>query len=338
MSLARKWSRIGGVTAVGVLVVTSGSMASAVTPSPFASESPTVSQSLSSSGSNCTKSLSSTAPTVGPLNSNAGPLVVASTTAGTVTNGNVSGDVSQVSVSDTASLKETSTGALPVGFHLKFSGHGTVNPAAGHSPSGCGAGGQALVEYETTVTLTKPELLTVSSHLTGSGAVIAAFVQPSNGSAVEIVGVNSGYSGSAAAFEPAGTYMLEVEAGTIIPSSTTATSKSAAGAIDMTFTPGGSRIAGPTGAAKGFVTLGAARACAAHTLVSHVTSNRGNASQIASASIFGNGKLLKRVTAPHVGSAITAHMPDGVAEKVKAVVALKNGQRLTETASYLQCS
>jgi hypothetical protein len=129
-----------------------------------------------------------------------------------------------------------------------------------------------------------------------------------------------------------------IAGGAELPRGNTTRMVPGSGAIHLAFTQGGSRLSGSSGSARSYVTLGAVRNCAAHTLVSHVTANKASASRTRSVSIMGNRRLLKRVKAPKAGATLTATMPNGKAENLKAVVLPRSGKKLSATADYLNSS
>lgn len=303
-----------------------------------------VSSNITDTGSTgCTASQGPSAPSPVVLVANAPVTKRSFTASGTVAKTSPADptDTTSVSAPITGTARLTSAAGYPKTLDVTYAGSAKSTNGVGHATSGCNAGAESIFGVEGTVTLPRAGRVTATASVAGSGALQLGIISPDGvgpfGGANMIMLSRPNSTASSTTFLPAGTYMIVGAGGVELPAANTARTVTSSGSFHMTFTPGGSRVSGPAGAARNFVALGAGRACVKHALISHVTGPR-FAKQIRSVSVFGNGKLLKRVVAPKAGAVITSPMPDAKAENVRAVVVLKNGRRLIETASYLQCS
>lgn len=110
--------------------------------------------------------------------------------------------------------------------------------------------------------------------------------------------------------------------------------------ISLTFAPAGSAGAKPSGKAKPYVSLPAARSCATHNATAKVTGNAKRAKRISTITYKVNGKKVATLKGKKVtkGKATSLKIADNKAARIEALVTLESGKRLTTKASYLACT
>ena len=340
-SALRSLTRVSAVIVTGALVASSATVsASAVTMTAQAPQL-SVGGGLTDSGGACSPSDSSPAsPAPATLTPGAAATTQSFPERGTVADTSVSGDVSSVAVSNTVTARYTQTGGYPTALAATFHGQGSVSPAAAHTPSGCAAGGNSNFQIQGAIDLPRPGLVTMTAHAEGAGSSFAFLDSPSSNNDAVIAAVAGvpGSKATASAFLPAGVYPVWIQGGTNLNNSTTASSVTSSGGATIAFTPGGSRLSGPSGTAGHYVTLGSARNCTAHTLTSRVTTNATDASRIGSIDEYGNGTRLLGMTHPGAGRNLTVTLPDDKTESIRLLVVLRNGHSYPLSASYLRCA
>jgi len=250
-------------------------------------------------------------------------------------------DTIGISVSQKATARSAARNGAPALLQVDFSGQARTAPSS--TAASCNAGGMVRASLRFTFTIKKSLWVTLSYTKKGT-AFAEAYIYGTDGDRPyeDLFGHLFKGSGSTTALLPPGEYSGYVQGQTHLPVTSAAKSLPASGTVKMAFAEPGTAIVAPSGTAKSYVGLGAARSCAAHVLPAKLTSSSKRIRSVSKVTFAVNGKTVKTLRGKQVkrGLAIKLPVRDDVRASVRVTVTPKKGKGKTRTvtASYRPCS
>lgn len=268
---------------------------------------------------------------------NGGPVSKTSSRSITIRNDNAPNEVATVTTSST--VRATSTPLGGAGAARIDIGFAHAANLAGAATGPCKPYGYADGNLSIEFNLPAPMWLTMSGSGSGSGGAAMVELWNAAGSAGAVLGVAPRASGSATAYLPAGSYVLDANGSARVGTSngTVVTASSFSGNVGIDLRPMGEAGA-PAGRGARFVAFGG-RNCATGAVDATLT--RAVKKHAKSVRLLANGRRVANFAKPRklkpraLGIGGFASNAPATAT---AVITLKNGKKVTVSRSYLACS
>ncbi len=252
-------------------------------------------------------------------------------------NGDASDKVT-TAVSVTGSTRVTGAGKTPKSIEVNLKG--TASATTSKSTSACSASTSAYATTRFDFTTSRPLIATLSYDRTGP-MFTEAYIYVSGGDPYEdLYGSHFAASATSRVYLPAGHYKGYVEGGINMNSVTRTTKAAGSSTTRIDFVVPGSTAVAPKGKARKQVTLPAARNCAAHTVNPALTTKAKKLKKAKKVTFSVNGKKQATLKGKKLkkGKAVAIKVADKSPAKLGVTVKLKNGKKVTASATYQPCA